>query len=58
MPMGVVVITAIPLLLAQKSSGYTLHVINESQINTLDILSSQPKNKSKIYPNPSQYQDF
>ena len=50
--MGVVVITAIPLLLAQKSSGYTLHVIDESQINTLDILSLEPKNKSKIYPNP------
>jgi hypothetical protein len=27
-------------------------VIDESQINTLDILSSEPKNKSIIYPNP------
>ena len=40
------------ITISSKSSGYTLNVINESQINTLDILSSEPKNKSKIYPNP------
>ena len=40
------------ITISSKSSGYTLHVIDESQINTLDILSSEPKNNSKIYPNP------
>ena len=40
------------ITISSKSSGYTLHVIDESQINTLDILNSEPKNKSKIYPNP------
>ena len=40
------------ITISSKSSGYTLNVINESQVNTLDILSSEPKNKSKIYPNP------
>ena len=40
------------ITISSKSSGYTLHVIDENQINTLDILNSEPKNKSKIYPNP------
>ena len=40
------------ITISSKSSGYTLNVIDESQINTLDILSLEPKNKSKIYPNP------
>ena len=40
------------ITISSKSNGYTLNVIDESQINTLDILSSEPKNKSIIYPNP------
>jgi hypothetical protein len=40
------------ITISSKSSGYTLNVINESQINTLDILSLESNNKSKIYPNP------
>ena len=40
------------ITISSKSNGYTLNVIDESQINTLDILSSESKNKSIIYPNP------
>ncbi|MDB2538997.1 PKD domain-containing protein [Flavobacteriales bacterium] len=40
------------ITISSKSSGYTLNVIDENQINTLDILNSEPKNNSKIYPNP------
>ena len=40
------------ITISSKSSGYTLNVIDESQINTLDILSLESKNKFKIYPNP------
>ena len=46
------------ITISSKSNGYTLNVIDESQINTLDILNSEPKNKSKIYPNPVNNQSF
>ena len=35
-----------------KSIQYTLNVIDESQINTLDVKNSDIVNYSKVYPNP------